>query len=104
VIVRVRLLPREEWAVLIPDHHRGFITWTGGRITAGVARGQRPLEGCRNCSGRRVLLEGLLGSPEAGRHVCRGNMPLGVRGRYCASKGVRTKMGILRVVFFWYSA
>jgi DNA invertase Pin-like site-specific DNA recombinase len=28
VIVRVRLLPREEWAVLIPDHHPGFITWS----------------------------------------------------------------------------
>src|SRR3954465_12668022 len=28
VITSVRLLPREQWAVLIPDHHPGFISWT----------------------------------------------------------------------------
>jgi hypothetical protein len=28
VIVRVRQLPRDEWVVLIPDHHPGFITWS----------------------------------------------------------------------------
>ena len=28
VITQVRLLPREQWAVLIPDHHPGYISWT----------------------------------------------------------------------------
>jgi DNA invertase Pin-like site-specific DNA recombinase len=27
LMTRTRELPREEWAVLIPDHHAGFVTW-----------------------------------------------------------------------------
>ncbi len=27
LVTRVRLLPREEWSVLIPDHHPGFVSW-----------------------------------------------------------------------------
>jgi DNA invertase Pin-like site-specific DNA recombinase len=27
LIKRTRELPREEWAVLIPDHHAGFVSW-----------------------------------------------------------------------------
>jgi hypothetical protein len=27
VISRTVALPREQWVVLIPDHHPGFITW-----------------------------------------------------------------------------
>ncbi len=27
LIKHTRELPREEWAVLIPDHHSGFVTW-----------------------------------------------------------------------------
>jgi hypothetical protein len=27
LIVRTVAVPREHWAVLIPDHHRGFISW-----------------------------------------------------------------------------
>jgi DNA invertase Pin-like site-specific DNA recombinase len=27
LIKRTRELPREEWAVLIPEHHAGFVTW-----------------------------------------------------------------------------
>ena len=27
VVARTILLPREEWTVLIPDHHPGFIDW-----------------------------------------------------------------------------
>ena len=27
VVARTRFLPRDEWEVLIPDHHPGFITW-----------------------------------------------------------------------------
>jgi hypothetical protein len=28
VQTRVRQLPREQWEVLIPDHHPGFISWS----------------------------------------------------------------------------
>jgi DNA invertase Pin-like site-specific DNA recombinase len=27
LVTRIRQLPREEWAVLIPDHHPGFVSW-----------------------------------------------------------------------------
>lgn len=27
LVVRTRLLPREEWEVLIPDHHPGYVAW-----------------------------------------------------------------------------
>lgn len=27
LVSRTRLLPREEWLVLIPDHHPGFVSW-----------------------------------------------------------------------------
>jgi len=27
MVKRTRELPREEWAVLIPEHHPGFVTW-----------------------------------------------------------------------------
>ena len=27
LVTRTRELPRSEWAVLIPDHHPGFVTW-----------------------------------------------------------------------------
>ena len=27
LVTRTRELPREEWAVLIPDHHPGFVSW-----------------------------------------------------------------------------
>jgi DNA invertase Pin-like site-specific DNA recombinase len=27
LVTRIRQLPREEWTVLIPDHHPGFVSW-----------------------------------------------------------------------------
>ncbi len=27
LVARARFLPRDEWAVLIPDHHPGFVSW-----------------------------------------------------------------------------
>lgn len=43
VRTRVRHLPRSEWAVLIPEHHEGFIDWeTYERNQARIARNIRP--------------------------------------------------------------
>lgn len=40
---RVRQLPRSEWAVLIRDHHKGFIDWeTFERNEARIAQNTRP--------------------------------------------------------------
>src|SRR5207245_1755757 len=46
VIARVRLLPREQWAVLIPGHHPGFITWEAYEAnTARLRANWRPPRG-----------------------------------------------------------
>jgi DNA invertase Pin-like site-specific DNA recombinase/predicted DNA-binding transcriptional regulator AlpA/biotin operon repressor len=70
VITSVRLLPRQQWAVLIPDHHPGYISWT--QYEANTARlrinwraprghgGGPPREG-------RALLQGLLRCGKCGR-------------------------------------
>ena len=43
---RDRLVPREQWEVLIPDHHRGFITWQAFEANTARLRGnwRRPRE------------------------------------------------------------
>jgi DNA invertase Pin-like site-specific DNA recombinase len=70
VITRVRELPREQWAVLIPDHHPGFISW--GRYEANTARlraNWRPPRGHGGGAPRegRALLQGLLRCGQCGR-------------------------------------
>jgi excisionase family DNA binding protein len=63
VTTRVRALPREQWTVLIPDHHPGFISWE--RYEANQARlraNWRPPRGEGGGAARegRALLQGLL--------------------------------------------
>jgi DNA invertase Pin-like site-specific DNA recombinase len=84
VIVRVRLLPRDQWAVLIPEHHPGFITWA--RFEANTARlrsNWRPPRGHGGGAPRegRALLQGLLRCGRCGRTMqtgysgAKGNSP-----------------------------
>ena len=48
LITRTRLLPRDQWAVLIPGHHRGFISWeTYEANTAALRADWRPPRGAR---------------------------------------------------------
>jgi len=99
---RTRHLPRTEWAVLLPNHHPGFITWeeyltnlerinsntrprahqSGGAIREGAALLQG-LATCGRC-GRRLAVH------YRGRHSSPGyHCPAGVlvngRGTYCQS-------------------
>ena len=99
---RTRHLPRTEWAVLLPNHHPGFITWEeyltnlerinsntrprahqpGGAIREGAALLQG-LATCGRC-GRRLAVH------YRGRHSSPGyHCPAGVlvngRGTYCQS-------------------
>jgi DNA invertase Pin-like site-specific DNA recombinase len=70
VITAVRLLPREQWAVLITDHHPGYVSWDTYEGTAARLRanwraprghgGGPPREG-------RALLQGLLRCGRCGR-------------------------------------
>ncbi|HKS51336.1 MAG TPA: recombinase family protein [Pseudonocardiaceae bacterium] len=90
VITSVRLLPREQWAVLIPDHHPGFISWT--QYEANTARlrinwraprghgGGPPREG-------RALLQGLLRCGKCGRTMQTGySGPKGNSPRYVCAR------------------
>jgi DNA invertase Pin-like site-specific DNA recombinase len=70
VITRVRGLPREQWAVLIPDHHPGYITWDAYAVnTARLRANWRPPRGEGGGPPRegRALLQGLLRCGRCGR-------------------------------------
>jgi len=69
---RVRLLPREQWAVLIPNHHSGFIDWTIFEMNqARLASNCRP--GPQEAGGAvregSALLQGLATCGRCGRHL-----------------------------------
>ena len=70
VISGVRELPRQQWAVLIPDHHPGFITWEKYEAnTARLRANWRPPRGHGGGPPRegRALLQGLLRCGKCGR-------------------------------------
>jgi hypothetical protein len=70
VQTRVRLLPREQWEVLIPDHHCGFISWQVFEAnTARLRANWRPPRGHGGGAPRegKALLQGLLRCGRCGR-------------------------------------
>jgi excisionase family DNA binding protein len=81
LLVHTRLLPREQWAVLIPDHHPGFISWeTYETNTARLRANWRAPRGHGGGPARegRALLQGLLRCGACGRTMQVGYS--GVRG------------------------
>jgi DNA invertase Pin-like site-specific DNA recombinase len=103
---RVRHLPRDEWAVLIREHHQGFIDWetfeanqarlasntrprphqAGGAVREGAALLQG-LATCGRCGRRlKVHYQGRTASP--GYH-CPGHTLVNGRGTYCMRVGAR---------------
>ena len=107
LIKRTRELPREEWAVLIPDHHPGFVTWeryerTQDELRAnwraprghggGAAReGTALLQGrvrCGRCG--RMMQVGYSGTTgNTPRYLCGRNKQLYGGERGCQSLGGR---------------
>jgi DNA invertase Pin-like site-specific DNA recombinase/predicted DNA-binding transcriptional regulator AlpA len=101
---RVRKLPRSEWAVLLHDHHQGFIDWeTFERNQARLAQNTRPrphesggavregaalLQGMASCGlcGRRLLVfySGRNSSPG---YYCAGSDIVQGRGSQCMRVG-----------------
>ncbi|HAZ08994.1 MAG TPA: recombinase family protein [Elusimicrobia bacterium] len=101
---RIRILPRSDWAVLLPNHHPGFIDWeTYQSNQARIAKNTRPrahqaggavregaalLQGLATCGrcGRRLKVhyEGKTSSP--GYH-CPGSVLVNGRGSYCLRVG-----------------
>jgi len=106
VRVRTRRLAREEWAVLIPEHHIGYVDWAtflaiGERIgrnvrprphVAGgaVREGAALLQGIAVCGrcGRRLHVHYSGRAATPGYH-CSGRDLVEGRGRYCLSVGGR---------------
>jgi DNA invertase Pin-like site-specific DNA recombinase/predicted DNA-binding transcriptional regulator AlpA len=101
---RVRRLPEREWAVLIPDHHPGYIDWStfeanrariagntrpkphqsGGAVREGSALAQG-LAACGHCGRRlRTHYRGTRASP--GYH-CAGRDIVNGRAVYCLNIG-----------------
>jgi DNA invertase Pin-like site-specific DNA recombinase len=101
---RTRHLPQSEWAVLIPDHHEGFIDWETNQMNqARIGRNTRPrphqaggairegaalLQGIATCGrcGRRlnVYYQGRNSTP--GYH-CPSSTLVNGRGVYCMRVG-----------------
>jgi DNA invertase Pin-like site-specific DNA recombinase len=101
---RIRRLPRAEWAVLLPDHHAGFIDWAtydanqarldtnvhpqphapGGAVREGTALLQG-LATCGHC-GRRLHTHYQGRNATPGYH-CSGKDLVNGRGVYCLNIG-----------------
>jgi DNA invertase Pin-like site-specific DNA recombinase len=118
VISSVRLLPRDQWAVLITDHHPGFITWEAYEAnTARLRANWRPPRGEGGGPPRegRALLQGLLRCGKCGRimqtgysgaagnsprYVCARAKQLYAGERVCQSiGGVRLEQTVLDQLF-----
>ena len=97
VIARVRELPRDQWAVLIPDHHRGYITWEAYEAnTARLRANWRPPSGQGGGPPRegRALLQGLLRCGRCGRIMQVGySGPAGKWPRYVCSRAKQLYAG-----------
>jgi DNA invertase Pin-like site-specific DNA recombinase len=118
VISGVRELPRDQWAVLIPDHHPGFITWEKYEAnTARLRANWRPPRGHGGGAPRegRALLQGLLRCGKCGRimqtgysgaagnsprYVCARARQLYAAERACQSiGGIRLEQTVLAELF-----
>ncbi len=118
LVTRTRLLPRDEWEVLIPDHHAGFVTWEvyeaiqdqlranwpaprgqgGGAVREGTALLQGRLR-CGRCG--RMMQTGYSGSKgNCPRYVCgRGRQLYGADAMCQSLGGRRLEQRILDEVF-----
>ena len=90
VLSGVRELPREQWAVLIPDHHPGYISWETYELnTAKLRANWRPPRGQGGGAPREgtALLQGLLRCGKCGRIMQTGySGPKGNSPRYVCAR------------------
>lgn len=89
---RVKRLPQSQWAVLIHDHHKGFIDWeTYEMIQTRIAKNTRPVAHCATGAIREgaALLQGLATCGKCGRRLkvyYQGKYS--TPGYYCAANNV----------------
>ena len=101
---RTRRLPRSQWAVLLPEHHQGFINWdtyemnqtriasnthpVPHQTTGAIREGAALLQGIATCGrcGRhlRVYYQGRYSTPG---YYCAANTLVNGRGAYCLRVG-----------------
>ena len=90
LVTSVRVLPREQWAVLIPGHHPGYISWeTYEANTARLRANWRPPRGHGGGAPREgaALLQGLLRCGRCGRIMQTGySGPKGNSPRYVCAR------------------
>jgi DNA invertase Pin-like site-specific DNA recombinase len=97
VRTRVRLLPREQWEVLIPDHHAGYVSWRV--FEANIVRlraNWRPPRGQGGGAVRegKALLQGLLRCGRCGRIMQTGySGPAGNSPRYVCARAQQLYAG-----------
>jgi DNA invertase Pin-like site-specific DNA recombinase len=101
---RVRLLPQDQWAVLIPGHHPGFIDWPTFQMNqARLAKNAPPPPRAASGAAREgsALLQGLATCGRCGRHLrvyyqgkystpgyyCEQNQAAAGRGVWCLRLG-----------------
>ena len=101
---RVKRLPQSQWAVMIHDHHKGFIDWeTYEMIQARIAKNTRPLphKASETIREGSALLQGLATCGRCGRklrvyysgkystpgYYCASNKVMEGRGEHCMRVG-----------------
>ena len=94
---RTRTLPRSEWAVLIQDHHKGFIDWETYEMNQSrIAKNNHPTPHKATGAIREgsALLQGLATCGSCGRHLrvyYEGNNS--TPGYYCAASTIANGRG-----------
>jgi DNA invertase Pin-like site-specific DNA recombinase/predicted DNA-binding transcriptional regulator AlpA len=97
LVARTRLLPIEDWEVLIPDHHPGYLSWQTWQATQDrLRRNWRPPRGHGGGAPRegRALLQGLLRCGRCGRIMQVGySGPAGNSPRYLCGRAQQLYAG-----------
>jgi DNA invertase Pin-like site-specific DNA recombinase len=95
---RIRTLPRSEWAVLIQDHHKGFIDWEAYEMNQSrIAKNNHPTPHQAGGAIREgsALLQGIATCGRCGRHLRiyyqgKNSTP----GYYCAASTIANGRGL----------
>jgi len=66
---RVRLLPREQWGIVIYDHHPGYITWEQFLANERRLKANRTFQGARPVREGSALLQGIVRCGCCGRSM-----------------------------------
>ncbi|MFI6474119.1 recombinase family protein [Streptomyces sp. NPDC050516] len=74
VVTEVHRLPRDQWKVLIPDHHEGYITWANYLVNEQRLAANRTNTGARPPRQGAPLCQGIIGCGSCG-------LPMGTRYR-----------------------